>query len=68
VDAKHGVTTAVRTTQSSDRAEDLEPVVDASNANTGGSHSEVSADSGFCSYEMLVRQRHKLNATYILRM
>jgi transposase len=65
VDAKYGVTTAVRTTQSSDRAEDLEELVNASNANTGGSPAEVSADSGFCSYEMLENIENRTEEFYV---
>ena len=65
VDGAYGVTTAVRTTQSSDRAEDLEPIVDASNENTGGSHKTVIADSGFCSYEMLEKTEDRAEEFYV---
>lgn len=65
VDGKYGVTTAVGTTQSGDSPEDLEVIVDASNANTGGSHKRVSADSGFCSYEMLVNIEERPEEFYV---
>jgi transposase len=65
VDGAYGVTTAVSTTQSSDRAEDLEPIVDASNENTGGSHKTVSADSGFCSYDMLEHTEDRAEAFFV---
>jgi len=60
-DEKYGVVTAVRTTQSGDKPEDLLSVVDASHANTGGEHENVSADCGFCSYDILekVEGRHE---------
>lgn len=65
VDGKYGVTTAVGTSQSCDCAEDLEVIVDASNANTGGRHKTVSADSGFCSYEMLVATEERAEEFYV---
>jgi len=65
VDEKYGVTTAVRTSQSSDCADDLEVIVDASNANAAGSHQTVSADSGFCSYEMLVDIEERAEEFYV---
>ena len=65
VDEKYGVTTAVRTSQSGDKPEDLEEIVDTSNANTGGSHKTVSADSGFCSYEMLVNTEERAEEFYV---
>jgi len=65
VDGEYGVTTAVRTTQASDRAEDLEVIVDASNGNTGGMHKTVSADSGFCSYGMLVSTEERAEEFYV---
>lgn len=52
-DEKYGVVTAVQTTQGSDNPDDLLKVVDASNENTGGEHENVSADCGFCSYDIL---------------
>ena len=61
-DEKYGVVTAVQTTQGSDCPDDLLKVVDASNANTEGEHENVSADCGFCSYDILEKveeQRHE---------
>ena len=55
VDDRYGVTTAVRTTQESDRGEDVVAIVELSKQNSGASHTAVSADSGFCSYEILER-------------
>jgi hypothetical protein len=52
-DGKYGVVTAAQTTQASDRPEDLLEMVDASIENTGGEHEEVSADCGFCDYNIL---------------
>jgi len=65
VDGSYGVTTVVRTSQTGDCAEDLEVIVDGSNANTGGIHQEVSADSGFCSYEMLVNTEQRSEEFYV---
>ena len=65
VDEKCGVSTAVRTSQTGDKPEDLELIVDASNENTGGSHKTVSGDSGFCSYEMLVNTEERPEEFYV---
>ena len=65
VDEEYGVTTVVRTSQTVDKPEDLEEIVDASNANTGDSHKTVSADSGFSSYEMLVNTDDRAEAFYV---
>jgi len=65
VDEAYGVTTVVRTSQSGDCAEDLEEIVDASNANTGGSHQAVSGDSAFCSYETLVNTEERAEEFYV---
>ena len=59
------MTTVVRTSQTVDKPEDLEEIVDASNANTGDSHKTVSADSGFSSYEMLVNTDDRAEAFYV---
>lgn len=65
VDGSYGVTTVVRTSQSGDCAEDLETIVDGSNANTGGRHQAVIADSAFCSYEMLVNTEERPEEFYV---
>jgi len=52
-DEKYGVVTAVQTTQANDSPDDLLKMVDASNENTGGEHESVSADCGFCDYDVL---------------
>jgi transposase len=65
VDERYGVTTAVRTIQSSDSADDLEEIVDASNGNTEGRHETVSADSGFCSYDMLENTDERPEEFYV---
>ena len=65
VDGKYGVTTAVGSSQTGDCAEDLEEIVDASNANTEGNHQEVSADSAFCSYEMLENTEQRPEEFYV---
>lgn len=49
-DSKCGVTTAVETSLSGDKPEDLLPIIDQSACNSGEHHDKVSADSGFCSY------------------
>ena len=59
------MTTVVRTSQTVDKPEGLEEIVDASNANTGDSHKTVSADSGFSSYEMLVNTDDRAEAFYV---
>jgi transposase len=65
VDESYGVTTVVRTSQSGDCADDLEKIVDGSNTNTGGNHQAVSADSAFCSYEMLVNTEERPEEFYV---
>jgi len=65
VDGKCGVTTAVRTTQASDKGKDLLEVVDASNENTKGGHASVSADSGFCDYDMLEKGEQRPEQFYV---
>jgi len=65
VDGTYGVTTAVRTTQASDKAEDLLDVVDASNENTEGRHESVSADSGFCDYDVLENVEQRPEEFYV---
>ena len=63
-DGKYGVVTAVQTTQRSDRPEDLLEMVDASIENTGGEHEEVSADCGFCSYDILKKVEEERNEEF----
>lgn len=53
VDDAFGVVTAVQTTCGNDRPEDLLPLVDESNKNSGKSHKAVTADCGFCDYSIL---------------
>jgi len=52
-DGKCGVVTAVQSTQNNDLPEDLLPLVDQSIENTGERHDKVTADCGFCDYEVL---------------
>lgn len=52
-DEKCGVVTAVGTTQNNDLPEDLIPIVDKSIENTGEKHENITADCGFCNYEIL---------------
>ncbi len=52
-DGKCGVVTAVQSTQKDDSPQDLLPIVDQSIDNTGQRHDKVSADCGFCDYEVL---------------
>mgnify|MGYP003565984836 CR=1 FL=1 len=52
-DDKCGVVTAVETSLSGDKSDDLLPLVDQSVRNSGRHHDEVSADSGFGSYNNL---------------
>ena len=63
-DEKYGVVTAVQTTQGSDCPDDLLKVADASNENTGGEHENVSADCGFCSYDILKRVEEQRNEEF----
>ena len=63
-DGKYGVVTAVQTTQANDRPEDLLKMVDASNENTGGEHERVSADCGFCDYEVLETVEEQRNEEF----
>jgi transposase len=53
VDGKCGVVTAVQTTQNNDLPKDLLPLVDQSVENTGESHAKITADCGFCDYDVL---------------
>lgn len=53
VDDAYGVVTAVHTTCGNDRSEDLLPLVDQSEQNSGKSHTAVTADCGFCDYQIL---------------
>ncbi len=53
VDGKCGVVTAVQTTQNNDLPEDLLPLVDQSIENTGERHDKITADCGFCDYDVL---------------
>ena len=52
-DEKCGVVTAVQTTQNNDQPEDLITMTEQSIENAGGVHENVTADSGFCNYEIL---------------
>jgi len=52
-DGKFGVVTAVQSTQNNDAPEDLLPIVDQSIKNTGQTHENVTADCGFCNYDIL---------------
>jgi len=63
-DEKYGVVTAVQTTQSGDNPEDLLSLVDGSNENTGGEHDNVSADCGFCSYDILEKVEEDRNEEF----
>ena len=53
VDDDYGVVTAVGTTQSNDAPGDLIPLVDESKESTGEAHEAITADCGFCDYEVL---------------
>lgn len=52
-DEKCGVITAVETTLTGDKPDDLLSIVDQSIQNSGQHHTDVSADSGYCSYNNL---------------
>ena len=52
-DGKCGVITAVESTQNNDVPEDLLPLVDQSIENTGERHDKITADCGFCDYDVL---------------
>ena len=52
-DGKCGVVTAVQTTDTIDKPEDLLKIVDKSIENTGEKHEEITADCGFCDYDIL---------------
>lgn len=52
-DGKCGVVTAVQSTQNNDLPEDLLPIVDQSIENTGERHDKITADCGFCDYDVL---------------
>jgi len=52
-DGKCGVVTAVQTTQNNDLPEDLLPIADQAIDNTGERHDKITADCGFCNYDVL---------------
>ncbi len=58
-DGKFGVATAIQTTQNNDVAEDLLPLVDQSIENTGKKHEKITADCGFCNYDILQKVEEK---------
>lgn len=53
VDDKYGVTTAVETLDVSDKGEQLLPLVDEASQNTDGTFSNITADAGFGTYQVL---------------
>ena len=63
-DGKYGVVTALQTSQSDDNPDDLLKIVDASKESTGNEHKEVSADCGFCSYEILEKIEEQRNEEF----
>jgi len=52
-DGKCGVVTAVQSRQNNDLPQDLLPLVDQSIENTGENHEKITADCGFCDYDVL---------------
>ena len=52
-DGKCGVVTAIQTTDTIDKPQDLIKIVDKSIENTGKKHEEVTSDCGFCDYDIL---------------
>jgi hypothetical protein len=52
-DSKYGIVTAVATMQTVDKPKDMIQLVNSSKENTSASHKNVTADSGFCDYEIL---------------
>ncbi|MCK4529378.1 IS1182 family transposase [candidate division WOR-3 bacterium] len=64
-DEKCGVVTAVNTTLSGDKPEDLISLVEQSIENTGEHHDKVTADSGFQSYANLEKMEERPEDFYI---
>ncbi len=56
----------MQTTQMNDCPDDLLEVVDESNENTGGEHENVSADCGFCSYDVLEKVEEQRNEEFYI--
>ena len=63
-DGKYGVVTALQTTGGNDCPDDLLKVVDESIENSGSEHESVSADCGFCSYEILEKVEEQRNEEF----
>lgn len=58
-DGKYGIVTAVQTTNTIDKAQDLIKIVDKSIENTDKKHEKVTADCGFCDYDILKEVEEK---------
>jgi transposase len=52
-DGKCGIVTAIQTTNTIDKPQDLIKIVDKSIENTGKKHEKVTSDCGFCDYDIL---------------
>ena len=66
IDGKCGVVTAVQTTNTIDKPEDLLKIVDKSIENTGEKHEEITADCGFCDYNILQEVDEKRTEEFYL--
>ncbi|MCK5027894.1 MAG: IS1182 family transposase, partial [Candidatus Pacebacteria bacterium] len=64
-DEKCGVVTAIDTTLSGDKPEDIIPLVSQSVENTGEHHKDVTADSGFQSYNNLEKMEDRPEEYYV---
>jgi len=65
-DEKFGVVTAAQTTLNVDVAKDLLTVTDNSIENTGKEHDTVTADSGFCDFDILQKVEEERNEDFYL--
>jgi len=66
VDGIYGVTCAVKTDVTLDKADDLLKLVDMAKENTGGAHENVTADSAFCDYEVLEKVEEEREENFLL--
>lgn len=65
-DEKFGVVTAIQSTQNVDIAKDLLIVTDQSIGNTGQEHDTVTADCGFCDFDILQNVEEERNEDFYL--
>ena len=66
IDAKYGVTCAVKTEDRGDYEDDLFEIVDKAKENTGGEHENVMADSAFGGYDVMEKAEEQRPEEYFI--